>query len=80
MTVSNSFPLGTFLNKNLQLSLAWSRSQREVATLVSRSYLDVTVNQWQKMRDEFDLDQSNPNPYEEVDNCSCVFQRTCAPF
>jgi len=24
------------------------------------------------MRDEFDLDQSKPNPYEEVDNCECL--------
>jgi len=25
------------------------------------------------MRDEFDLDQSKPNPYEEVDNCESLF-------
>ena len=25
------------------------------------------------MRDKFDLDQSNPNPYVEVDNCKSLF-------
>ena len=72
-TVSNALPLGTFLNKNLQVSLAWSKSQRKVATLVSESYSTAIVDEWRKMRDEFDLDQSKPNPYEEVDNRSCFF-------
>ena len=75
MTVSNAVALGVSLDKNLRLSLAWSKSQREVATLVSGSYLDATVNEWRKMREEFDLDQSKPDPYEEVDNRSCFFSK-----
>ena len=65
--------LGTLLYKNLRRSLVWSKSQRKVATLVSESYLPTTVDEWRKMRDEFDLDQSKPNPYEEVDNRACSF-------
>ena len=60
--------LGTFLEKNLQRSLAWRKSQREIATLMSGSYPVATVDKWRKMRDEFDLDPSKPNPYEEIDN------------
>ena len=37
---------------------------------MSRSYPAPTVDSWRKMQDEFDLDFSEPNPYEEVDNCT----------
>ena len=73
MTASNTLSLGTFLYKNLRLALAWSKSQREVADLASASYSTATVDEWHKIRNEFDLDQSKPNPYEEVDNRSCSF-------
>ena len=59
---------GTTLKRNLRRSLAWKKSQREVATLISGAYSTATVEKWCKMRDEFDLDNSKPNPYEEVDN------------
>ena len=59
---------GTMLKRNLRQSLAWKKSQREVAALVSDAYPTATVEKWCKMRDEFDLDNSKPNPYEEVDN------------
>ena len=35
---------------------------------MSGSYPVATVDKWRKMRDEFDLDPSKPNPYEEIDN------------
>ncbi|KAF9789306.1 hypothetical protein BJ322DRAFT_1000561 [Thelephora terrestris] len=66
--------LRTSLEKNLRRSLAWSRSQREVANLVSQSYSPETVDVWRKMRDEFDLDQSKPNPYKEVENRTTMKQ------
>ena len=59
---------GTALERNLRRSLAWEKSQREVATLISGAYSAATVDKWRKMRDEFDLDNSKPNPYEELDN------------
>ena len=31
------------------------------------------------MRDEFDLDSSKPNPYEEVDNCVYLYKSPSAP-
>ena len=34
-----------------------------------------TVDKWQKMRDEFDLDNSKPNPYEEVENRTHIFPK-----
>ena len=68
---SNHFPLGASLERNLRRSFAWSKSQREVANLMSGSYPTPTVDNWRKMRDEFDLDPSKPNPYKEVDNCTC---------
>jgi len=74
--VTNDFPSGILLEKNLRRSLAWSKSQREIATLMSASYPVTTVDEWRKMRDEFDLDQSKPNPYEEVDNRAFFFQQT----
>lgn len=59
---------GKTLERNLRRSLAWKKSQRGVATLISGAYSTATIEKWNKMRDEFDLDNSKPNPYEEVDN------------
>ena len=58
---------GVSLNKNLQRSLAWSTSQREVATLISESYPVDIVAKWRRMRADFDLNPSMPNPYKEVE-------------
>lgn len=71
---SHPFCLGKFLEKNLRRSLIWKKSQREVATLMSGAFDPDTVGKWRKMRELFDLDQTKPNPYEEVDN------RTYAPY
>jgi len=60
--------LGTTLERNLRRSLAWKKSQQDVAALISGAYSTTTVEKWDKMRNEFDLDNSKPNPYEEVDN------------
>ena len=73
LTNPNTFPSGTLLDRNLRRSIAWRNSQQEVATLVSESYPAATVDKWRKMRDEFDLDQKKPNPYEEVDNRTYFF-------
>ena len=59
---------GKMLERNLCRSLAWKKSQREVATLISGAYSAATVDKWCKMHDEFDRDNTKPNPYEEVDN------------
>jgi len=77
LPITDAFHSGAFLDKNLQRSFTWSKTQRELATLLSASYSDKTVDAWRKMRDEFDLDQSKPNPYEEIDNCkvSLLFKR-----
>ena len=40
---------------------------------MSNSYPAETVDEWREMRDEFDLDSTNPNPYEEVDNRMSFF-------
>ena len=45
---------GKMLERNLHRSLAWNKSQQEVATLISGAYSAATVNKWCKMRDEFD--------------------------
>jgi hypothetical protein len=66
--LSNLFRLGTSLEKSLRRSLAWSKSQREAAKLMSGSFETAIVDSWRKMREAFDLDQTKPNPYEEVDN------------
>lgn len=58
---------GTSLVKNLQRSLAWSETQREVAALISESYPANVVAKWREMRDNFDRDPSMPNPYEEAE-------------
>lgn len=71
--------LGKFFEKSLQRSLAWSKSQREVATLMSKSYKNPIVDKWHKMRKEFDLDPSKPNPYKETDHCACFFKRIFLP-
>lgn len=65
---------GTSLVRNLQRSLAWSKTQREVATLISASHPPDVVDNWREMRDNFDRDPSMPNPYEEAE------QRTVSPF
>ena len=58
---------GVSLNRNLKQSLAWSKSQREVATLISGSYAAGVVAKWREMLDKFDRDPSMPNPYKEVE-------------
>ena len=40
---------------------------------MSGSYPAETVDEWREMRDKFDLDSANPNPYEEVDNRALSF-------
>ena len=55
------------LDRNLRRSVAWSKTQREVANLISESYPAEAVTKWRKMRDDFDRDSSMPNPYEEVE-------------
>jgi hypothetical protein len=58
---------GTSLDRNLRRSFAWSKTQREVATLISKSYPAAVVNEWRKIRDDFDRDPLKANPYEEVE-------------
>jgi len=60
--------LGVALDRNLRRSFAWKVSQREVANLISASYAPDVVEKWHKMRNDFDLDPTMPNPYEEVEN------------
>jgi hypothetical protein len=64
---------GTSLDTNLRRSIAWSKSQREVADLVTGSHSADNVEKWRKMRDDFDEDPSKPNPYEEVENRTSFF-------
>jgi hypothetical protein len=59
---------GVLLNRNLQRSLAMSKSQREVATLVSGSYPADVVEKWRQMRANFDRSRTMPNPYKEVED------------
>lgn len=61
------------LDRNLLRSLAWSKSQREVANLISGSYTVEVVEKWHKMRNDFDGDSSKPNPYEEVEKRTSGF-------
>jgi hypothetical protein len=58
---------GATLDRNLRRSLAWRKSQREVATLISESYPAAIVDKWRIMRENFDRDRSKPNPYKEVE-------------
>jgi hypothetical protein len=60
--------LGRLLENNLRKSLAWKKSQRQVAALMSGAFSATTVDGWRKMREAFDLDQTNPDPYEEVEH------------
>ena len=76
---SNPFRLGKSLEKNLRRSLAWSKSQRAVAALMSGSYDVATVKKWRKMREKYDLNPSKPNPYEEDDNCAYSVEYVHAP-
>ena len=55
------------LNRNLQRLFMWSRSQREVANLISGTYMPDIVKKWHKMQNDFDHNPSMPNPYEEVE-------------
>ncbi|KAF9781860.1 hypothetical protein BJ322DRAFT_1010483, partial [Thelephora terrestris] len=64
---SKTLKLRVALNRNLQRSVAWSTSQREVATLISGSYPAEIVAKWREMRANFDRDPSRPNPYKEVE-------------
>lgn len=59
--------LGASLERSLRRSLAWSKTQREVATLISGSYSAEVVAKWREMLDNFDRDPSMPNPYKEVE-------------
>jgi len=59
---------GVALDRNLRRSFAWKVSQREVANLISGSYAPDVVEKWHKMWNDFDLDTTMPNPYEEVEN------------
>ena len=54
--------------------LAWSKSQREVATLISGSYVAGVVAKWREMLDKFDHDPSMPNPYKEVEEHTTYHQ------
>ena len=76
---TNHHSPGTFLEKNLRQSLAWSKSQREVAMQISESYSAATVDKWRRMRDKFDLDPSEPNPYKEPNDCECILRRQATP-
>lgn len=46
----------------------WSRSQREVAVLISESYSSDVVDEWREMRAKFDSNRSMPNPYKETED------------
>jgi hypothetical protein len=70
---SHPFCLGKLLEKTLRRSLVWKKSQREVAALMSGAFDPKVVDKWREMRELFDLDQTNPNPYEEVDNRTSIF-------
>ena len=56
---------GVFLLKNLRSSLAWSKSQRAIATSLSQRYPKETISEWIEMRNRFDRDLESPNPYKE---------------
>ena len=57
--------LGKFLLKNLRRSVAWSKTQRTFALAISAKHPPGVLRQWTKMREDFDKDSANPNPYEE---------------
>ena len=46
---------------------------------MSSAFDPAIVDKWRKMRDEFDLDGSKPNPYEELDNRTFMFLAAVAP-
>lgn len=64
---------GVLFDKNLRRSVAWKKTQREVATLISGSYPADVVAKWHKMRDAYDNDPNMPNPYEEAEDCAVSF-------
>ena len=57
--------LGAFLLKNLRRSVAWSKTQRSFALAISAKHPTHVLQQWKKMREDFDRDPAKPNPYEE---------------
>ena len=71
---------GVLLDRNLRRSVAWKKSQRDVANLISGSYTPDVVNRWYKMREDFDNVFSMPNPYEEVENCALFFPTSLTPL
>ena len=68
LAYSHLVHLGKLLEKNLQKSLTWKKSQCEVAALMSGAFSTTIVNRWRKMQEAFDLDQTQPDPYEEIDH------------
>ena len=72
MALTHSFRLGKLLEKNLRWSLAWKKSQRDVADLMSGAFDTATVDKWKEIRDAYDLDNSKPNPYEETETCMYI--------
>ena len=60
---------GTSFLKNLQKSLTWSKTQRAIAKKVSECLAPDTLAAWTKLRQDFDQDQKNTNPYEEPESC-----------
>jgi hypothetical protein len=41
--------------------------------MMSGTYPVSIIDKWRTMRDTYDLDQTKPNPYEEVDSRTPVF-------
>ena len=75
LAYSHPVHLGKLLEKNLRKSLTWKKSQREVAALMSGAFSATIVDGWRKMREAFDLDQTQPDPYKEIDHCEwCPFR------
>lgn len=64
-----SFHLGTSLLKNLRQLLAWSKTQRAVASKVSECLPAETLVSWNTMWQQFDRGCTKPNPYEEPEIC-----------
>lgn len=56
---------GTFLMKNLRRSIRWSKTQRVFAAAISAKHPKSVLERWMKMREDFDHDPKNPNPYVE---------------
>ena len=63
------FLSGTSFLKNLQKPLTWSKTQRAIAKKVSECLAPDTLAAWTKLRQDFDQDQKNTNPYKEPESC-----------